>query len=43
MDELELINSCKENDTSAFEKLIQMYETKIYNLCFYTLKNKEMP
>lgn len=41
MDELELIAACKAEDTNAFEKLIQMYETKIYNLCFYTLKNKE--
>lgn len=41
MDELELIERCKANDTNAFEKLILTYETKIYNLCFYILKNKE--
>ena len=41
MDELELIARCKENDANAFEELIIAYETKIYNLCFYTLKNKE--
>jgi RNA polymerase sigma-70 factor (ECF subfamily) len=41
MDELELIEKCKNNDSEAFEKLIIMYEAKIYNLCFYILKNKE--
>jgi RNA polymerase sigma-70 factor, ECF subfamily len=41
MDELQLIELCKENNLEAFEKLILTYETKIYNLCFYILKNKE--
>jgi len=41
MDELELIERCKSGDTDAFEKLILVYESKIYNLCFYTLKNKD--
>jgi len=41
MDEIALIAKCKENDAEAFEKLILAYETKIYNLCFYILKNKE--
>lgn len=41
MDELELIEKCKDSDTNAFENLILIYEAKIYNLCFYILKNKE--
>jgi RNA polymerase sigma-70 factor, ECF subfamily len=41
MDELELIARCKNNDLEAFEELILMYESKIYNLCFYILKNKD--
>lgn len=41
MDELELIARCKQNDMEAFEKLILAYESKIYNLCFYILKNKD--
>lgn len=41
MDEHKLIALCKENNLEAFEKLILTYETKIYNLCFYILKNKE--
>jgi RNA polymerase sigma-70 factor, ECF subfamily len=41
MEELELILRCKKNEFDAFETLISNYENKIYNLCFYTLKNKE--
>ena len=41
MEELELILRCKKNDFDAFEELISIYESKIYNLCFYILKNKE--
>lgn len=41
MDEQLLIERSKQNDINAFEKLILAYESKIYNLCFYILKNKE--
>jgi RNA polymerase sigma-70 factor (ECF subfamily) len=41
MEELQLIELCKQNDVYAFEQLILAYETKIYNLCFYVLKNKD--
>jgi RNA polymerase sigma-70 factor, ECF subfamily len=41
MEELELIDKCKNNDPEAFEQLLLLYESKIYNLCFYILKNKE--
>lgn len=41
MDEMELITQCKNNDADAFETLIRMYENKIYNLCYYILKNKD--
>lgn len=41
MEELELIKRCKSDDVDAFEKLIVMYEDKIYNLCHYLLKNNE--
>lgn len=41
MEERELISRCKKNDMDAFESLILSYEKKIYNLCFYMLKNKD--
>lgn len=41
MDEFELISRCKKNDENAFESLIKIYENKIYNLCYYILKNKD--
>jgi RNA polymerase sigma-70 factor, ECF subfamily len=41
MEELDLILKCKKNNFDAFEELISIYESKIYNLCFYILKNKE--
>jgi RNA polymerase sigma-70 factor (ECF subfamily) len=40
-EEQDLISRCKKNDIEAFEKLILKYESKIYNLCYYMLKNKE--
>ncbi|EYE89211.1 DNA-directed RNA polymerase subunit sigma [Fervidicella metallireducens AeB] len=41
MEEMELIERCKNKDLLAFEKLFSIYENKIYNLSYYTLKNKE--
>lgn len=41
MEERELISRCQKNDLEAFERLILIYEKKIYNLCFYMLKNTE--
>ncbi|MCX7885128.1 MAG: sigma-70 family RNA polymerase sigma factor [Caloramator sp.] len=41
MEERELIKRCQKNDIEAFEILILSYEKKIYNLCFYMLKNIE--
>lgn len=41
MEERRLIIGSMERDEEAFEKLIQNYEGKIYNMCFYLLKNKE--
>lgn len=41
MEERELIYRCQQNDIDAFEKLILTYEKKIYNLCYYMLKNME--
>lgn len=41
MEERKLIERCRENDRDAFETLILSYEKKIYNLCFYMVKNKE--
>lgn len=41
MEEFELIVLCKKNDSKAFEVLIKTYENKIYNLCYYILKNKD--
>lgn len=41
MEERRLIIGSMERDEEAFEKLILSYEGKIYNMCFYLLKNKE--
>lgn len=41
MEERKLIERCRKNDRDAFETLILSYEKKIYNLCFYMVKNKE--
>lgn len=41
MEERILIEKCINRDSNAFESLIVKYESKIYNLCFYLLKNKE--
>lgn len=41
MEERILIEKCINKDEIAFESLIVKYESKIYNLCFYLLKNKE--
>lgn len=41
MEERDLILRCQSRDENAFESLISTYEAKIYNLCFYTLKNRE--
>ncbi|QCX32510.1 sigma-70 family RNA polymerase sigma factor [Caloramator sp. E03] len=41
MEERELIYRCQQNDIEAFETLILSYEKKIYNLCYYMLKNME--
>lgn len=41
MNEKELIDRCKNDDIDAYEKLILQYEKKIYNICFYVLKNRE--
>lgn len=41
MEEVEIIERCKNKDLLAFEKLFSIYENKIYNLSYYTLKNKE--
>lgn len=41
MEEFELISRCKKSDLNAFESLIKIYENKIYNLCYYILKNKD--
>lgn len=41
MEEKLLIKECINRDIKAFEKLILNYEAKIYNMCFYLLKNRE--
>ena len=41
MEERILIEKCAGKDENAFERLISMYEGKIYNICFYLLKNRE--
>lgn len=41
MEERILIEKCINRDTHAFESLILKYESKIYNMCYYLLKNKE--
>lgn len=41
MEEALILGACKNGDLKAFEVLIRTYEKKIYNLCYYTLKNKE--
>jgi RNA polymerase sigma-70 factor (ECF subfamily) len=41
MEERLLIQRCAERDSTAFETLILKYENKIYNLCYYVLKNKD--
>jgi len=38
-DDLDLINSFKEGDTSAFGDIVLKYQDKIYNLCRYMLGN----
>lgn len=41
MEEKILIEKCINRDSSAFESLILKYEGKIYNMCYYLLKNRE--
>lgn len=42
MEDMELVLKCREEDNSeAFEELLVKYESKIYNTCFYMLKNKD--
>lgn len=41
MEEKILIEKCINRDSNAFESLILKYEGKIYNMCYYLLKNKE--
>lgn len=41
MEDMELILRCRDDDSEAFETLIRRYESKIYNLCYYILKNKD--
>ncbi|TDT61185.1 RNA polymerase sigma factor [Fonticella tunisiensis] len=41
MDEVTLVEKCRSRDLKALEELFILYEKKIYNLCFYTLKNSE--
>lgn len=41
MEERVLIEKCIKRDSNAFESLISMYENKIYNMCYYLLKNRE--
>lgn len=41
MEERILIEKSINKDQKAFESLISMYESKIYNMCFYLLKNRE--
>ena len=41
MEETKLISLCIDNDADAFETLIKSYESKIYNTCYYILKNKD--
>lgn len=41
MEESYIIKRCQMGDIKAFEELIKAYEGKIYNMCLYTLHNKE--
>lgn len=41
MEEKEFIAKCIEGNEKSFEQLISTYESKIYNMCCYMLKNKE--
>lgn len=41
MEEKILIEKCINRDSNAFESLILKYEGKIYNMCYYLLKNRE--
>lgn len=33
-DELELVHSCQKGDLNAFDSLMQLYEKKVYSLCY---------
>jgi RNA polymerase sigma-70 factor, ECF subfamily len=41
MDDFEIVERCRRGDLDSFEVLFLKYEKKIYNLCYYTLQNKE--
>ncbi len=40
--DVELIGKFNDGDVDAFEQLIIRYEKKIYSICFYFLKNREV-
>ncbi|HMK65507.1 MAG TPA: sigma-70 family RNA polymerase sigma factor [Thermodesulfobacteriota bacterium] len=39
-DEIQLINRFKSGDQAVFEKFVQTYQDRIYNLCIYLLGNR---
>lgn len=41
MDDIRLIENCMRGDTSAFDRLVQKYQDRIYNLCRYMLENPQ--
>jgi RNA polymerase sigma-70 factor (ECF subfamily) len=41
MNEIEIIEKVNKGDTSAFETLVQKYESRIYTLCRYMLKSPQ--